>query len=94
MIFHFMYSIHIHIYMDIHDLYRHRMDFRFLHDTVIFSFPSLVLIAHSLTRTFSLVPSWVIFFIISGYQKHSESDTAMVGSSCGQVSSEAEKDGN
>ena len=60
----------------------------------MFSFSSLILIAHSLTGTFSLIPSWVIFFIVSGYQEHSESDTAMVGSSCGQVSSEAEKDGN
>ena len=87
-------SIRIHIYLYMHDLYRHRTDFRFLHDTVMFSFPSLVLIAHSLTGTFSLIPSWVIFFIVSGYQEHSESDTAMVGSSCGQVASEVQKDGN
>ena len=60
----------------------------------MFSFPPLVLIAYTLTGTFSLIPSWVIFFIVSGYQEHSESDTAMVGSSCGQVASEVQKDGD
>ena len=77
-----------------HDLYNHSVDFRFLYDIDVFSFPSLDLIAYSLTGTFSLIPSWVIFLIVSGYQEHSESDTAVVGSSCGRVSSEVEESGN
>ena len=84
-------SIRIHIYIYMHDLYRHRIDFRFLHDTDMFSFPSLDLIAYSLTGTLSLIPSWVIFLIVSGYQEHSESDTDVVGSSCGRGSSTVEE---
>ena len=84
----------IHIYIYIHDLYKHSVDFRFLHDTDMFSFSSLDLIAYSLTGTLSLISSWVIFLIILGYQEHSKSDTAVVGSSCGRDSSVVEEIGN
>ena len=74
-------SIRIHIYLYLHDLYRHLIDFRFLYGTNMFSFSLLDLIGYSLTRTLSLIPSEVIFLIVSGYQEHSESDIDGVGSS-------------
>ena len=63
-------------------------------DTDMFSFSLLDLIAYSLIGTLSLISSWVIFLIVSGYREHSKSDTTVVGSSCERDSSVVEKNEN
>ena len=73
-------SICIHIYIVYLDTIQ---IIDFYNDTDMFSFSFLDLIVYSLIGTLSLIPFWIIFLPVTGYQEHSESDTTVVGSSCG-----------